>query len=103
MKDFERFRESEIKLQYQLEEFRNELQEQKRYVEQLRQELVSQRNFSPSIHSIQDDDDNDYQQDAQSIHQSGPLTRADLSITGSNPTSTRRNLADGEQFRERLI
>ena len=35
------------------------------------------------------------------IYQSGPLTRADLSITGFNPTPTRRNLKDGEQFRER--
>ena len=56
---------------------------------------------SPSIHSLQDDDDNNYQQDVQPIHQTGPLTRADLSITGSNPTPTRRNLEDGEQFRER--
>jgi hypothetical protein len=46
MKDFERLRESEIKLQYQLEESRSELQDQKRYVEQLRQELVAQRNLS---------------------------------------------------------
>ena len=71
MKDFERLRESEIKLQYQLDESRNELKEQRRYVEQLRQELASQRNLSmqhlhpasPSIHSIQDDDDNNDQQD----------------------------------------
>jgi len=60
MKDFERLKESDIKLQYQLDEFRNELQKQRRYVEQLRQELVSQRNLSmqqlhrsfSSIHSI---------------------------------------------------
>ena len=52
---------------------------------------------SPSIHSIQDDDDNNEQQDVHSIHHSGPLTRADLSTTGSN----HRNLADGEKFRER--
>ena len=59
MKDFERLRESEIKLQYQVEKSRNELQDQKRHVEQFRQKLVAQRNFSmqqlhpasPSIHS----------------------------------------------------
>ena len=87
---------------------RNELQDQKRYVEQLHQELVAQRNFSMQhlhpaspIHSIQDDDDNKDQQDVQPINQSGPLTRADLSIIGSNPTPRHRNLEDGEQFRER--
>ena len=71
MKDFESLRESEIKPQYQLDESRNKLQEQKRYVEELRQELASQWNLlmqhlhpaSPSIHSIQDDDDNNEQQD----------------------------------------
>ena len=60
MKDFERLRERKIKLHNQLDEFRNELEEQKRYVEQLRHELAPQRNLSmqqlhpasPSIHSI---------------------------------------------------
>jgi hypothetical protein len=56
---------------------------------------------SPSIHSVQDDDDNNYQQDVQPLHQSGPLNRADLSSTGSNPTSKHRDLEDSDKFRER--
>ena len=56
---------------------------------------------SPSIHSVQDDDDKNYQHDVQAIHQSGPLTRADLSLTVSNHTPTHRNLEDEEIFRER--
>ena len=45
MNAFVRLRESEIKLQYQLDESRNELKEQRRYVEQLRQLLASQQNL----------------------------------------------------------
>ena len=88
MKDFERLRERKITLQ--LDKSRNELEKQRRYVEQLLQALASQRILSmqqlhPASPLIQDDDDNYEQQDVQSIHHSGPLTRTDLSITGSNP------------------
>ena len=48
--------------------------------------------------TLQDYDDNDEQQDVKSIHNSGPLTRTDLSITGSNHMSPSRNLADVNNF-----
>ena len=41
MKGFECLQGSEIKLQYQLDESRNELKEQRHYIEKLRQELAS--------------------------------------------------------------
>jgi len=80
------------------------VQEQKRYIEQWRQELAFQRKLStqplhpasPYIHSIWDDDDNDEQQDVHFIHHSKPLIRADIFSTDSNHMSRSHNIADGE-------
>ena len=57
--------------------------------------------ISPSIHSIEDDDDIDEQQGVEFIYNSGILTRANLLVTGSTHTSPCRNLTEGDQFRER--